>query len=229
MLFTRRLSLLLTVLFALAVVALSAAFRQHRKSALLESEFVATLERQANEAVHIERERIGKGRVWVGELHESLDGPLDPTTSAIPDCASRRLSGLTQFEDCELSVTLELHECDPGSRSCASGGNIEVNHDGRIVCSISVGLLQVTDAGRSSNYRINWHADETGRPLENDAKLRILRRLAGGRLASNRAAFRGLMQSAYRNAQRGNVNDDAKLRRTIVCTIFNAIIDSRGV
>ena len=229
MLFTRRRSLLLTALFALAVVALSGAFRQHRKSALLESEFTATLERQANESVRIEREQIDKGRVWVGELHESLDGPPGPPTSAIPDRASRRLFGLTQFEDCELSVTLELHECDPGSRSCTSGGNIDVNHGDRIVCSISVGLLQVTDAGRSSNYRVNWHSDEAGRPLENDAKLRILRQLAGGRLASNRAAFHGLMQSAYRNAQRGNVDDDANLRRAIVRTIFNAIIDSRGV
>ena len=224
-----RLLMLVTVLCGTIALFLRIEPWRDHTSAARDWAVQAQLDQQKSEAERLESERIQSGELWVGQLYPEDDLQTESThVSSSNLLSTERVFGATHFEQLGLSVTTELHQCQPGSSTCGSGGTIEVSLNGQTVCVMSLGILQSASTENSSHYRVDWNPDRQGRYQSEDEKLRLLEQVAAGGLPSSQNSFHRLMRSAY--GFDPVVESDDEVRRKLVSTIFRAIVNShRGL
>lgn len=115
------------------------------------------------------------GELWIGEIHPPLQsaeraGETDPVAMN-PTIQQSRIAGqIALLPDGTLFGEIELHECNPASRICTSGGSLALRDStGRTLCTTPLSLLS---AGQNQ-YELRWTAvtDRWGE----DRKIRLLR------------------------------------------------------
>jgi hypothetical protein len=229
---THRKGILIAALIVLSSAWGLSTWVRGQAKARREALHLATLEQDLQELQRVEQARVASGDVWVEELHARLPAETGAQAPSSPNVNSllhqRRLARLMHFPGSELTVNTELHECNPGSEVCTTGGSIQVRMGTHFVCAVSVGLLQVSASGQpSSYYRVDWQPKADGSTLTRAEKLAIVHQLAlGGRLRST-SELQSLLESAYSLPTGSAAGDENPHLRSLVSTIFRAIVDSQ--
>lgn len=221
--------ILCAILGCLSVLYFSLETWKNEQSKARRAALRAQYDHHAQSVELAERESLASGELWVGDLHAPVASGIDSTTALFPPSAhSQRIFGDNVFESLGLSVNTELHQCHAGSSLCSSGGSITVRHRGKIVCVVSVGLLQIRGSKSISDYRIGWSPDSQGQARTTQEKLELLEQLAEGGLPSNHRSFDELMQAAYGFDGSTPLDSNEELRKKLVATIFRAVLSSRS-
>lgn len=146
-----------------------------------------------------------------------------------PSPRSRRINGTIDFEQESLSVNLDLHECQPGSSLCATGGTMTVFAGDQPLCVISVGILQPPSDGLPPNhYRVEWHAREDGFSFADADRISTLNRLAGTAAILDRSGFLQLLRAGYADGSpEDSASTEESLEKRLIRAICTAIVRSR--
>lgn len=225
----RRLPFLLFALALLIAIQQGHAWWQHRSADL----------RNARERTHIievaeHGERGQRELTHSGELHDNAgDLPDDvhgPSRGRERQRTVRSIAGRIDLEQESLSALFELHECDPGSPLCSTGGTITVFSGDQRVCVISVGILQPSEDGAPrSDYQVAWDPRDEVPPLTDSERVEMLRRLAGGSELPDRTAWHRLLREAYGSDPQpeSSAVPSELIAQKLVRAILMAIVGSR--
>lgn len=180
--------------------------------------------RQENERTA--SELIESGRLWTGPLHGHSEAALQDTTNNTRDTTQRRLAlGRLKLEEStpRFTANLEIHECDPHSQTCATGGSITLLDNERLVCRISISLLQ--SQGQPSNFEVAWASNEH----EAGTKLALVKRLCGDGPLPDRDTFQRLLQAAYAEGQNSFEHSVNSHKAALVRAVLRAICASQDL
>lgn len=201
-------------------------WRQHlaAKSQLAAQQTHLVSSRQQD--VRITNELIESGRLWIGQLHEHSEAAIQNTANNTRNTMQRRLVlgrlKLTESTP-RLTANLEMHECDPSSQTCATGGSITLLDDERLMCRISISLLQ--PQGQPSRFEVAWLGNEH----DADSKLALVKRLCGDGPPPDRDTFRRLLQAAYSEDQNNFEHSASSHKAALVRAVLQAICASQDL
>jgi hypothetical protein len=211
----------LIVLVSMVVLQQTLAWQADRREGKRVARFHAMLADYARQSLsrdrELERAQLASGQLWNGALHAPLDVD-EPPQSASTMPVQRRVAGTFDLvsRDGIWSVTVDLHECFPGSTLCSTGGVISLRHRGHDVCSISAALCQPRTRCDVPGFRVSWARDWQG------DRLQLMRELGGAGAAPNAEQFDTLLRAAYSGRHPQEVH-----RESLVRGIFRAIASER--
>jgi len=226
----RRLPLLLCLLVSLIGMQQLFALWKRQSSSSLDAEYQSQIQEHARQAIRAEREFVRRGVLWIGELHER-----EPVAEAVSEknsslaTAQKHVATTVGFDRERLSADVELHECNAGSSRCSSGGGITVFLADRVMCRISVWVLQSQESVQQNLYKVWWEPREDGLPFTESEQLDVLRRLAGEGEFPDRDLFHRLLRVAYDyEPQKVSPFPTESIEKQIVRTVCRAIVHSRA-
>lgn len=148
----QRLCVFVGVLLLLAAILCLTVASCTRQAAIRRSTYFARLAADGQNSLSLETDQCNSGQLWVGQLHESVPSVAPNSEAAADLTKQRRITGELTTPTASISAQFELHECHPGSKTCAAGGNIVLRSEGKPLATISVGILRAGE----SRYRVNW-------------------------------------------------------------------------
>lgn len=157
---------------------------------------------------------IDNGSLWTGSLHEKSDiigDAFGKSPSSMMLEGQRRISvdSVPLGRDSQYQLTMELHECNPGSDTCSSGGSFRLTtSDGEPLFSGEIGVLLI-DPEQPSYYSLQW--DGVAEVLTPNERERLLSEIAGASDRPSAATFLVNLQLAYQftSHQDGSGKDQA--------------------
>lgn len=167
---------------------------------------------------------LQSGRMWAGQLHaHSESSPQHVPSRVVEPTLRRRIFGQIRLNESKppIIAELEMHECDPGSQACTTGGNITLLDGDRVLCRITVGLLKTQ--GEPSEYQVHWPIDR----LDAEENHALMKRLSGEAPPPDRDTFHRLMQAAYAGTSNNSREAATSHKVAIVRAILRAICVSR--
>jgi hypothetical protein len=197
---------------------------------------VLNSQRQAEELAAIEggkeQRLIREGTVWLGDLDLPATSQQDslrqkPRISASPQLY-QRIWGWIPSRNSSVTAQYDMHECNPGSPTCTTGGTISIESSNRAICTISLNLLQPDASGHlRSTFRVNWWDTS----LSQGEKFEIFQELAGPAVVADAATLGQLLRSTYRDGSAAPALDKASrvashegLLRFILLGILKAVV-----
>ena len=178
----------------------------------------------SQQQLHAVRRRAGL--LWDGTLHE----PLQDTTASMPVnpdmlmSQERIVSSVPLNPEGTLTAQIDLHECNPGSQICTSGGMIELtNARGAVFCSIELNILSV-DAGR---YEFSWTTEADG--WTEAEKIDTIASLAGPDTKCDRETFQELLASLYQTGNADSPEFNQQRKRLVQVVLRQALNDRFGL
>ena len=229
----RTLPVLLCLLVTLVLAQQLLARRMFQASELQQARDRSHFERIATTAELAEREQLRRDELWIGRLYDDTEQsvPNDLERPEFrPPPGAHRIAGRIDFEEESLAVNLELHECQPGSSLCATGGTLTVFNGDRPLCVISVGILQAPSDGiAQSHYRVSWQPHADGISITNPERIHAMHQLAGKTAIPDRSRFFQLLRAGYADESRQNSAPlEESLEKQLIRAICRAIVRSRS-
>jgi hypothetical protein len=178
----------------------------------------------------LRQERLDKGTLWLGQLHDenvAPNDPIAPSPSSMTLEGQRRISieSIPLGKGSRYHLAMEIHECNPGSEACSSGGTIRLSTaSGEPLFTCELGML-LAGAAKQSYYSLLW--DEAAESMTVDERQQLLNELAGDKGLPVAATFLENLQVAYRydNHQDGAGKEQAQ---QLWQNVFQAIIADRS-
>jgi len=194
---------------------------QAKQRAQLET--LRTHEMLAATADQLRAARIRLGEVWAGELCEnkdSVDTPDQISGPSVPNpTEQRRIHKELPLGNGEVRVAIELHECNPGSDACTSGGSLQLfRAEGDQILTGSLSLFQ--DDGKSV-YEFNW--DNT--IWQEEEKIVTLKGAVGDEAPPERDAIYALIRKLYGYDGTPITNPELLTKELIVGILCKALHD----
>jgi len=123
--------------------------------------------------------QIRNGDLWAGELPQQddvVENAAQSQPQPVHDLTSqRRIHRTLQLDEGSMQSEIELHECNPGNKSCKSGGTLELRSaQGSLIMTGTVTLFQ--ERGKSA-YEFRWANSE----LSENEKILMITRIVGDR------------------------------------------------
>lgn len=146
------------------------------------------------------KEQIARGVLWEGSLHDAefkaQHAGVDSTAVVARD---HLFAENIPFElDEQYLISGEIHQCQPGSDSCASGGVLRLTtSDGDAVFDCQVGLFQGSGV-RPSFYALLWGAEA---PASESEKQSLLAAISADTAHPDAALFRDSLTAAYADSE----------------------------
>jgi hypothetical protein len=205
---------LLTAFAFLVILQQALAWQADRQERDRAAQFQATLESHARESWEREQVLRDNGRLWTGALHAPVSADRPAELAPGSTTSQKHIAGQVDLgiEPGQWSARMELHECDPGSSLCSSGGTILLFNQGRVICTITTKLLQSQSGPSADGFRAEWAGDWAG------GRLQLLRMLGGNGAAPTREEFQQLLRAAY-----GGVEPREALCASLIRGVFRAI------